>query len=616
LQAEKAAAAIDPGLREVRDAEMPALKSALAALQGVDFPERASVVPDLGQRIKRLTALHEESATALLRPKAERRQGLAQDHMAETNALIEMLDKLSSGLNRRVKLDDAFIDQLFELKQLAWVVRDAAGDASVMVSNALSGQPLPSDPLFKFAAHVSKADTAWATLEGLAAGLPMPARFTAAVEKAKREMFAREYVELRTNTFKALVAGEKATLTNEQWTPITVPKLASALGAAEAALDIAKDYAAQQHASALWKLSMQLGLLVAALAFAGGMMLMVSRRVTGPLHMIQEAMLKVAAGDLSAEVSLGRRKDEIGALGSAMQAFKGSVIEADRLRAEQKETEGRAAARRKAEMQQLADEFQTAVGNIVGAVSSSSAELELAAGTLTKNAETTQRLSGVVASASEEASANVESVAAATEQMSGSVHEIARQVGESSRIATEAVRQAEQTDARITELSQAASRIGDGTCWRSTRRSKPHGPARRGGASRWWPRRSRRSPPQTAKATDEIGSQISSMQAATQDSVNAIKEIGATIGRIAEIASAITAAVEEQGATTQEISRNVQLAAQGTAQVATNITEVNRGASETGSASSQVLASAQTLARESGQLKIQVAKFVQMARAA
>ena len=106
------------------------------------------------------------------------------------------------------------------------------------------------------------------------------------------------------------------------------------------------------------------------------------------------------------------------------------------------------------------------------------------------------------------------------------------------------------------------------------------------------------------------------MQTATNDSVAAIKEIGVTIGRIAEIAQAISGAVQEQGAATNEISRNVQQAAAGTAEVASSITSVNRGASETGQASSQVLGSAQGLARESGRLKAEVEKFVGMVRAA
>src|SRR4029078_12115424 len=105
------------------------------------------------------------------------------------------------------------------------------------------------------------------------------------------------------------------------------------------------------------------------------------------------------------------RKDEIGALGQAMQAFKDSMIEADRLRAEQKENEARASAERKGAMHKLANEFEKAVGHIVETVSPASPELEAAAGTLTKTAETTQQLSGVVSSASEEASTNVQSVA-------------------------------------------------------------------------------------------------------------------------------------------------------------------------------------------------------------
>ena len=211
--------------------------------------------------------------------------------------------------------------------------------------------------------------------------------------------------------------------------------------------------------------------------------------------------------------------------------------------------------------------------------------------------------------------------------MTSSVNEIARQVHESSTIAGEAVKQAEKTDERITRLSQAASRIGDVVklitaiaeqtnllALNATIEAARAGEAGRGFAV--VAQEVKALAAQTAKATDEIGTQISSMQAATQESVGAIKEIGGTIGRISEIASAIAAAVEQQGAATAEISRNVQQAAHGTGQVATNITEVNRGASETGSASSQVLGSAQSLSRESGRLKVEVEKFVNTVRAA
>src|SRR5262249_40889482 len=151
-------------------------------------------------------------------------------------------------------------------------------------------------------------------------------------------------------------------------------------------------------------------------------------------------------GDVSVEVPYAERRDEIGALSGAMQAFKDSLIDGERLRSEQRESETRATATRKSEMQRLADEFQTTVGKIVDAVSSASGALEGAAGTLTRTAEETQTLSGSVASASEEASSNVQSVASAAEEMSASVNEIAQRVQDSSKIAAEAVRQAAKTD--------------------------------------------------------------------------------------------------------------------------------------------------------------------------
>jgi methyl-accepting chemotaxis protein len=121
---------------------------------------------------------------------------------------------------------------------------------------------------------------------------------------------------------------------------------------------------------------------------------------------------------------------------------------------------------------------------------------------------------------------------------------------------------------------------------------------------------------QTAKATGEIGQQITGIQMATQESVSAIREISGTIERLSEVSSAIASAVEQQGAATQEISRNVQQAAHGTQQVSSNITNVEHGAGETGVASSRVLSAAQLLASDSHRLKLEVEKFLTTVRAA
>jgi methyl-accepting chemotaxis protein len=299
----------------------------------------------------------------------------------------------------------------------------------------------------------------------------------------------------------------------------------------------------------------------------------------------------------------------------------------ERAAADRKVAQEQADAERTAMMQRLADEFEAAVGKIVDKVSTTSTELESAAGSMSRTAETTQELSTTVASASEESSANVQSVASATDEMAASVDEISRQVQESSRIANEAVSQAERTDARISDLSQAAGRIGDVVKLITAIAEQTNllalnatiEAARAGAAGKGFAvvaQEVKQLAAQTAKATDEIRGQIAGMQTATRESVAAIKEIGETIGRISQIATTVAAAVEEQGASTQEIARNIQQAAMGTAQVTGNIGEVTRGASETGTAASQVLGSAQSLATESNHLKMEVARFLATVRAA
>jgi methyl-accepting chemotaxis protein len=353
----------------------------------------------------------------------------------------------------------------------------------------------------------------------------------------------------------------------------------------------------------------------------------VARGIIGPLSGLNSGMKELAGGNFDVIVSGLDRKDELGEMAGTVEVFKKSGLEVERLKAEQGAAEQRTAQQRKADMIKLADGFEAAVGEIIETVSSASTELEASAGTLTKTAERAQEITTTVAAASEEASTNVQSVASATEEMASSVNEISRQVQESARMANEAVDQARKTNDRVGELSKAAARIGDVVELINTIAGQTNllalnatiEAARAGEAGRGFAvvaSEVKALAEQTAKATGEIGQQISGIQAATLESVNAIKEISGTIEKLSEISSTIAAAVEEQGAATQEISRNVQQAAQGTMQVSSNITDVQRGASETGSASSQVLSAAKSLSGDSNRLKLEVGKFLNSVRAA
>ncbi len=366
-----------------------------------------------------------------------------------------------------------------------------------------------------------------------------------------------------------------------------------------------------------------MAILCLGLLLGGLLGLQTIRAVGRPLEQLNGAMAKIAQGLFNSRIVI-EQDDEIGVALRNVQAMQ-AKLGFDR--EEQKDTAKRVSIRRKADMVKLADDFEGAVGQIVETVSSASTQLEASAGTLTSTAERAQQLTGVVATASEEASTNVQSVASATEEMASSVNEISRQVQDSARMANEAVDQARKTNDRVSELSKAAARIGDVVELINTIAGQTNllalnatiEAARAGEAGRGFAvvaSEVKALAEQTAKATGEIGQQITGIQAATQESVNAIKEISGTIEKLSEISSTIAAAVEEQGAATQEISRNVQQAAQGTQQVSSNITDVQRGASETGSASSQVLSAAQSLSGDSNRLKLEVGKFLDSVRAA
>jgi methyl-accepting chemotaxis protein len=356
--------------------------------------------------------------------------------------------------------------------------------------------------------------------------------------------------------------------------------------------------------------------------------MLIGRGIAKPMTAMCAAMRKLAAGDFEVVLpGLGRR-DELGDMASAVEEFKVQAIaKAERDAAAHDEQNRAAGASRRAELIRFADDFESAVGAIVSNVSASAGQLETAASTLTRTAESTESLSGQAAGVSDEASSNMQSVATATEELSLSVNEIGRQVQNSSRIADSAVEQARQTDARIGELSRAAQRIGDVVdlitaiaeqtnllALNATIEAARAGDSGRGFAVVASEVKSLAS--QTAKATEEISTQIAGMQNATRDSVSAIKQIGNTIGEISGIASEIASAVEQQGAATREIAQNVQRVAQGTQKVAGNITEVNRGATETGVASEQVLNSAKTLSSESSRLRAELDRFMGNIRAA
>ena len=350
--------------------------------------------------------------------------------------------------------------------------------------------------------------------------------------------------------------------------------------------------------------------------------------IARPIEKLNGAMSEIATGHIDITIPGAPRGDEIGDMAKTVTVIRENA-ERDALQRQEEANrfEIRRTTQRKAEMRALADSFEKEVGDIVAAVSSLAKELETAATTLTQTAKTTQQLSTSAAGASDAASTNVQSVASASEELSSSLNEIAGQVRESSQIAGAAVEQARQTDVRISELSQAASQIGDVVKMITAIAEQTNllalnatiEAARASESGRGFAvvaNEVKALAAQTAKATADITNHIAGMQTATRESVTAIKAISSTIDRVAEIASAIATAVNKQDAATREISHHVQQAAQSAARVATNITDANKGTTDTGSASREVLASARTLGGESIRLRQEVDGFLTTVRAA
>ncbi len=613
-------------LKNLRDQEMPALAAGTALLASVPFAGKETLLPALRQSTDDLVALQAEFAAHIDQPKAQRRPALGTEYVTAGLALQDSLERIATNLFASIKTSDAFITQMMEVKQLAWLARQDAGEGSLLISMGLAKGSVAPDVMVKHAGFMGGARILWTAIDDAVTGIDVPPAFLTTLSEAKGTLFSPDYVATQGRLLDALVNKKTPEMTADAWSPYTVPRLGVMLDVANAALAQAADRAAALRGRAASGLIWRLVALVAAIAASAFGLWVVSRRVTGPLLALRETTERLARGDLSAASLFAGRHDEIGALAHALDTFREQAVAKGRIEADQ-QAQRETAEQRRVTVEGYIGKFEKHVSTALAELDQASTQMDRTAVTMLDIAERGAADVRSAEQASAEASNNVSSIAAATEELSASIAEISRQVAQSAQISLRAVEETQQTDETVRGLAESAGRIGDVVSLISNIAAQTNllalnatiEAARAGEAGKGFAvvaSEVKSLATQTAKATQDIDAQINQVRGVTQQAVSAIRRIQVTIDEVNKVATTISASVEEQGAAMREIARNTQLAADRTRDASQSVTAVSEGTAATTQSAEAVKTAAGSLGVQAGRLREHVDGFMTRIRAA
>ncbi|MFM9861461.1 HAMP domain-containing methyl-accepting chemotaxis protein [Pseudoxanthobacter sp. M-2] len=605
-----------------------AMDTGLARLAEASEPRFAELTARLQDQYEVVKAAREKIDAAQALPLEQRDATVGKTMMAEGGKLLDALTALTTEVEAEIRTIDPRLSQLILARAMSWGSRTYAGVSTLALNAILSeDRPATAEEIVAITTNDARADLAWATTREIALAGNTPEALKAAAETAQSTYFSGAFKEYRDGILKALAAGEPSPVPLQDWRARVVEPLASIANVSGTAVDSLAATAAATEAAAGRTAVVYAVVLALSLLLAGLGLVVVVRRVTVPMTRLTRVMEMVAGNQLDVEVPDTTRSDEIGSMAKTLLVFRDGLRRNAEMERAAEEERRAAEDERRRTMMALADDFEGAVGSIVGSVSTASSELHVTALEMTKAARTTSEQSTSVAAAAEEASTNVVVVASSAEELGYSVEEIARQVKQSAQMSAVAVSEAAATGEVIRELSQAASRIGDVIGLISSIASQTNllalnatiEAARAGEAGKGFAvvaSEVKTLATQTAKATEEIETQIGAIQETTKQAVRVIEGVGEQIRRMSDIATTISTAVEQQGLATREIVRNVDQAATGTNSVSAHIGDVARTADETGAAAGQVLDASARLTQQASHLQDRMRGFLTTVRAA
>ncbi len=562
LQAE-ASGDFSPIVRRARASETAAMTAGLASLRNVNLPAGGTAVSDITAMFEKLVALHKEADEAIKRPKAERRPALVDEYFKTTSGLMELLDKMSGHLTLLIKGEDPQIDQLMQVKSLAWVLRSAAGDGATFVSAAFDKKLDPIDVLPKFAGHTARATAALVTIEDIMKGVALPANLVEAVARARKEFLQSDYPDRQMAILKKSFAGEKQAYEVLEWDRVSNGVHTILLQVADTALQVAKDYATDLHDRAQRNLILQAGLLVLACALSIMVMLLISRRIINPLMLVQQTMVQLAGGNFNVALPRLTPKDEIGQIVMAVSAM------VDQIRAIITEIKisTREVTSASAEIATSTTDLSQRTEEQAASLEETTASMEEISSTVRKNADNAKMASESAASTREVADRGGEVAAKAVNAMSR-IEESSSKIADIIGVIDEIAR---QTNLLALNAAVEAARAGDAGRGFAVVASEVRSLAQR-----------------SSQAAKDISQLITNSSGQVQEGVSLVNQAGAALTEIVESIRTVAAVVSDIASASAEQATGLDEINKALTQM-DNVTQQNSALVEENAATAKTL---------------------------